>query len=167
MQVIYTFADTPAGNVLLTSDGTFLTGLHWKVFKRAPRAMSDWREDASFFRDTLRQLDEYFAGNRQTFDIPHQAQGTEFQKSVWRELATIPYGAISSYQKVADAISRPKAVRAVGTAIGSNPLSIFVPCHRVLTSNGQLGGYAGGLPSKALLLQREGIQMPSMAPYLS
>ena len=153
----YTFADTPAGTLLCTSDGAVITGLHWKVFKRAPSVGPTWIEDKSRFQEVLRQLDEYFAGERQTFDVAHEARGTEFQMSVWRELAKIPYGTKSSYQAVAQAVGRPAAVRAVGTAVGSNPISIIVPCHRVLTSVGRLGGYAGGLPSKMHLLDLEGI----------
>lgn len=153
----YTFIDTPAGNVLLVGDGKVLQGLHWKTFKRTPLVQSDWIEDKTVFKDVIEQLDEYFGGKRQVFDIPFASKGTDFQKSVWKELEKIPFGARSSYKSIADAIGKPNAVRAVGTAVGSNPLSIVVPCHRVLTSMGTLGGYAGGLPSKRVLLTCEGI----------
>ena len=154
----YTYKETPMGTALLTRDGSILTGLHWKVFKRVPQVGASWIEDPAAFADVFEQLEEYYAGKRQSFDLDFAARGTEFQMSVWRELEKIPYGQSSSYQAVAEAVGRPRAVRAVGTAIGSNPISIIVPCHRVLTSDGKLGGYAGGLPAKLALLQTEGIR---------
>lgn len=154
----YTYKETPMGTVLFTRDGPVLTGLHWKVFRRAPQVGTDWIEDEAAFADVFLQLEEYYAGKRHSFDLDVAARGTEFQMSVWRELEKIPYGQASSYQAIAAAVGRPKAVRAVGTAIGSNPISIIIPCHRVLTSDGKLGGYAGGLPAKLALLQTEGIR---------
>jgi methylated-DNA-[protein]-cysteine S-methyltransferase len=153
----YAHLETPAGPVLLVSDGTAVTGIHWKVFKRAPEVQPDWIQDKSIFSDVIAQLDEYFTGKRQTFDFTFKFEGTEFQKQVWNELVKIPFGSKTSYQKIASTIGRPKAVRAVGTAVGSNPISIVVPCHRVLTSNHMLGGYAGGLEGKMLLLTTERI----------
>ncbi len=153
----YTFTDTPAGTLLLTSDGNIITGLHWKVFKRTPKVAKDWIEDGMIFKEALNQLDEYFAGKRRVFTFAYTFRGTDFQKSVWRELEKIPYGTYSSYQAIANAIGKPQAVRAVGTAVGSNPLSIVVPCHRVLTSSKKLGGYTGGIASKIYLLTREQI----------
>lgn len=154
----YTYQDTPMGTVLLTQENGVLTGLYWKVFKRVPKPGEAWQEDASVFTEVLAQLEEYYKGERQTFDVAFRANGTPFQLSVWKELEKIPYGQSISYQTVATAVGKPKAVRAVGTAIGSNPLSIIVPCHRVLTSDGKLGGYAGGLAAKLALLQTEGIR---------
>lgn len=154
----YTFKDTPMGTVLFTRDDDILTGLHWKVFRRVPHVGHDWQEDESVFSDVFSQLEEYYAGKRHTFDLQFAAHGTPFQMSVWKELEKIPYGVSSTYQQIATAVGKPNAVRAVGTAIGSNPISIIIPCHRVLTSNGQLGGYAGGLPAKLSLLQTEGLR---------
>ncbi len=153
----YTCTDTPAGILLFISDGTVVNGIHWKVFKRTPGVAKDWEENRTIFKEVLDQFDEYFAGQRQTFTFAYSFQGTTFQKAVWKELEKIPYGAYSSYQAIANAIGKPKAVRAVGTAVGSNPLSIVIPCHRVLTSSIKLGGYAGGIKSKTYLLKREGI----------
>lgn len=153
----YTWLDTPAGTVLLIGDSTVLTGIHWKVFKRTPTVSTDWIEDTAVFEPVIRQLQEYFAGTRTTFDFAYRFEGTDFQRQVWQALAAIPYGKKTSYRAVAEAVGRPKAVRAVGTAVGSNPLSIVVPCHRVLTSVDTLGGYAGGLAGKRLLLQTEAI----------
>jgi len=154
----YTFKDTPMGTVLFTRDDETLTGLHWKVFKRAPKIGQDWQENEAVFSDVFSQLEEYYAGKRQTFDLKFAAMGTPFQMSVWKELEKIPYGVSSTYLQIATAVGNPNAVRAVGTAIGSNPISIIIPCHRVLTSGGQLGGYAGGLPAKLSLLQTEGLR---------
>lgn len=103
----------------------------------------------------IKELDEYFAGGRKSFDIPLEPSGTPFQKAVWAELLRIPYGATVSYSAIAKAIGRPSAVRAVAAAIGANPISIMVPCHRVIGSDGSLTGYAGGLPAKARLLELE------------
>jgi len=153
----YTWLDTPAGTLLLVGDGMAVTGVYWKVFRRTPAVSPDWTENVTVFEPVIQQLREYFAGNRMTFDFTYRFAGTEFQKQVWQKLAAIPYGKKTSYQSIAEAIGRPKAVRAVGTAVGSNPLSIVVPCHRVLTSVNTLGGYAGGLEGKRLLLQTEGI----------
>lgn len=143
--------------MLLTSDGEAITGMHWTVFPRAPKVSLGWIESKAFFSGVIAQLDEYFAGKRQKFDFAIKFEGTPFQQSVWNELQKIPYGAHTSYQAIAATIDRPKAVRAVGTAVGSNPLCIAVPCHRVLTSDQKLGGYAGGLDSKRTLLSTEKI----------
>lgn len=102
------------------------------------------------------QLSEYFLGLRQHFDVPLAPQGTHFQHSVWHQLSQIPFGECRSYADIAKAIDKPKAVRAVGAANGRNPLPIFVPCHRVIGSNGTLTGFAGGLDMKAWLLKLEG-----------
>ena len=101
------------------------------------------------------QLAEYFAGTRRAFDLPLAPRGTGFQQLVWRALSAIPYGATRSYGELARAIGRPAASRAVGAANGKNPLSIVVPCHRVIAASGELTGYAGGLPAKRWLLEHE------------
>lgn len=143
--------------LLLTHNGHSLTGVYWKVFVRSPEVLPEWREDKNKFTDVIRQFDEYFAGRRTSFDLIYAVSGTDFQKSVWREIAKISYGTHSTYKAIAEAIGKPKAVRAVGTAVGSNPISIAVPCHRVLATSGKLGGYAGGLESKRVLLKIEKI----------
>lgn len=104
----------------------------------------------------LRQLDEYFAGRRQVFDLPLRFRGTDFQRRVWQQLLTVPYGQTTSYQAIANALGKPKAVRAVGAANGQNPISIIAPCHRIIGSNGALIGYGGGLWRKEWLLKHEG-----------
>lgn len=106
-------------------------------------------------RKAVQQLEEYFSGQRKEFDLSYDVDGTEFQKKVWNQLRKIPYGQTKSYRDVAHSIGNEKAVRAVGTANGRNPLSIFVPCHRVIAADGTLGGYGGGLPLKTKLLELE------------
>lgn len=104
---------------------------------------------------TVKQLEEYFAGRRRNFELPLQMIGTEFQKKVWTALAKIPYGKTCSYRDLAKEIKHDKAVRAVGSANGRNPISIIVPCHRVIAADGTLGGYGGGLKNKTELLKLE------------
>lgn len=111
-------------------------------------------EDA-FEQEVIRQLDAYFAGKSQEFDLPFFATGTAFQLMVWEELLRIPYGQTISYREMAELIGKPKAARAVGNALGANPISILIPCHRVITSAGKLGGFGGGLPVKTYLLALE------------
>jgi methylated-DNA-[protein]-cysteine S-methyltransferase len=106
--------------------------------------------------ELARQLKAYFAGALRRFDLPLDLQGTEFQKRVWRQLETIPFGETRSYRQIADAIGTPNAVRAVGAANGANPIPIVVPCHRVIGTSGKLVGYGGGLPLKKRLLELEG-----------
>jgi methylated-DNA-[protein]-cysteine S-methyltransferase len=102
-----------------------------------------------------RQLIEYFSGDRKSFDVPLDLRGTDFQRACWRALSDIPYGATISYAEQAAAVGRPRAVRAVGAANGRNPVSIILPCHRVVSSSGAPTGFAGGLPAKAWLLEHE------------
>jgi methylated-DNA-[protein]-cysteine S-methyltransferase len=109
----------------------------------------------SFFRAVIDQLESYFAGERRHFDLPLDLRGTPFQKSVWRELTRIPYGETISYGQLATRIGNPAASRAVGAANGRNPISVIVPCHRVIGAGGKLTGYAGGLNCKNFLLQLE------------
>jgi len=115
----------------------------------APRALTD----------AARQLDEYFAGERTAFDLPLRVAGTPFQREVWAKLCEIPYGETISYAELAASVARPHAFRAVGSANGANPIAIAVPCHRVITSGGGLGGYAGGLDAKRTLLALEGVAL--------
>lgn len=113
--------------------------------------------DHPILRQTAEQLNEYFMGQRQIFTLPLEPVGTEFQKEIWRALQNIPFGQIISYQQLAHNVLRPSAYRAAGNANGKNPLPIIVPCHRVIASNGQLGGFSAGLDKKVWLLQHEGV----------
>ena len=135
--------------------------------KHAKKAFpGDWVDDASQFAETIRQLDAYFAGELMDFDIPLAPDGTDFQKRVWAVLATIPYGTTLTYGEVAKRIGQPKAARAVGAANGQNPISIIVPCHRVIGSSGKLVGFGGGVPTKSSLLEHERRFAPNAEPAL-
>lgn len=117
----------------------------------------NWINDAthSILKHAIQELDEYFSSNRWEFTVPLAPKGTAFQQEVWGVLQTIPYGETRSYSEVAQIIGQPSAVRAVGAANGRNPLSIFIPCHRVIGKNGKLTGYAGGMQMKQWLLAHE------------
>ncbi len=118
----------------------------------------DFTRDPARLEPLRRQLEEYFAGKRRTFDLPLNLRGTPFRRRVWAELLRIPYGQTLSYGELARRLGDPNLCRAVGAANGANPVSILVPCHRVLGAQGGLTGYAGGLPLKAALLRLEGVQ---------
>jgi len=159
----YTTIDSPIGRLLLTSNGEALTGLYMDVPARdaerhVERAVAGGREDPSAepLASAVRQLAEYFAGSRRAFDLPLALQGTPFQQRVWQALTEIPYGETWSYGQLAKRIGNPKASRAVGLANGSNPISILVPCHRVIGADGSLTGYGGGMERKQWLLEHEG-----------
>ena len=150
----HTSFESPLGPLLLLSDGESLTGLFMN--ERGVPAGSVEDGDAAPFPLVRAQLAEYFAGQRQAFDLPITLRGTTFQRVVWAFLRDIPYGTTISYGELARRIGSPKACRAVGLANGQNPISIVVPCHRVIGSNGKLTGYGGGLPNKKTLLALEG-----------
>jgi methylated-DNA-[protein]-cysteine S-methyltransferase len=148
--IYYRWLDSPLGALLLTSNGRLLTGLYLQGQKFFPEQTKDWHESEQVdpFVQTQEQIAEYFAHQRQSFDLPIEPQGTEFQKQVWQLLLQIPFGETISYGALAKKIGKPVASRAVGSANGRNPISIIVPCHRVIASNGKLTGYAGGLDRK-------------------
>ncbi len=154
----FTYYDSPIGILFLTTDGTALTGLYMEVSHQTQTTQGSV-EDATVapLPETVRQLREYFAGTRREFDLPLRLKGTEFQQRVWRELTEIPYGETWSYGQLAKRINKPGASRAVGLANGRNPVSILVPCHRVIGANGSLTGYGGGLQRKQWLLAHEGL----------
>jgi len=149
--------ESPVGEILLTGDGRSLTGLYLKGQKHFPTQTAEWTESDSAqpFADVKQQLSEYFSNQRQSFNLPLAAKGTEFQQTVWQLLPDIPYGETVSYGSLAHKLDKPSASRAVGAANGRNPISIIVPCHRVVASNGKLTGYAGGVDKKQWLLAHE------------
>lgn len=147
--------DSPLGVLTLHSDGAALTGLFMTSSKGKPEGDPTWRRDPAVFADVVAQLNSYFAGTLRTFDVPLAASGTPFQQRVWSALREIPYSETRSYRDIAERIGSPKAVRAVGLANGRNPISVIVPCHRVVGANGSLTGYGGGLSNKQLLLDLE------------
>jgi methylated-DNA-[protein]-cysteine S-methyltransferase len=147
---------TPLGPMLAAATERGLAGL-WFDAQRHHPGLIDAPIDAEqcWIALTATQLSDYFDGRREQFDIPLDAAGTAFQHAVWRALLTLPLAATSSYGAIAQAIGKPAAVRAVGAAVGRNPIGIIVPCHRVLGRDGSLTGYAGGLERKTALLQLE------------
>ena len=149
---------SPIGRLLLASDGHALTGL-WMLDadKHSARVEEGLTPSPETFTEVAAQLEEYFAGDRKEFTVPLAPSGTPFQLAVWTQLTRIPYGSTISYGDIARALGkRPVAARAVGLANGANPISIIVPCHRVIGSDGSLTGYGGGLDRKELLLRLEG-----------
>lgn len=159
--------DSPVGRLLLAGDGESLIQLCFQSGPRPHRPKDTWRADAAPFRVVLKQLAEYFAAGRRTFDLPLAPRGTEFQRRVWRALREIPYGETISYGELARRIGMPSASRAVGLANGANPLPILVPCHRVIGADGSLTGFGGGLPIKRQLLALEGSSAQSQPLQLS
>jgi|SRR5215469_424068 len=153
--ISYAYLDTPVGVLLLGANADGLREIRFPKHGRQALPESDWQEAPTAFREPIRQLRAYFAGELQEFAIPLAPEGTEFQHRVWTELAKIPYGETVSYGALAGRIGNPKASRAVGLANGSNPIPIIIPCHRVIGSNGKLTGYGGGLPLKEKLLALE------------
>jgi methylated-DNA-[protein]-cysteine S-methyltransferase len=156
---IFCYVDSPIGRLMLTSDGTALTGLYMGTPSKSPAMSKDWSQNATVdpLPAVVRQLKEYFAGTRRKFDLPLRMEGTTFQRRVWRELTDIPYGETWSYGQLAKRIDNPNASRAVGLANGRNPIAIIVPCHRVIGADGSLTGFGGGLPRKQWLLEHEGL----------
>ncbi len=154
---------SPIGPICLTAspaDGPGLTGLFTDAQKDGPARTELWSEDPTPFKGAIRELGEYFAGTRRTFDVPLRSTGgTPFQRDVWRALRSIPYGTTVSYGEIARRVGRPSAVRAVGAAISKNPWGIVVPCHRVVATSGELTGFAGGVARKRWLLEHEGIRV--------
>jgi methylated-DNA-[protein]-cysteine S-methyltransferase len=154
----YTILKTAAlGELLLVADGEHLTGIYFAHNEHAPAIPSEWRRDPEHpvLREAAMQIEDYLAGRRETFTLPLRLDGTAFQKAVWREIAGIPFGETISYAELAVRAGNPAAIRAAGTATGRNPISIVVPCHRIVGKNGGLGGYAGTLERKKHLLGLE------------
>lgn len=151
----YCYQSSPLGPLLLAGDNQGLHLLHMHA-AQPWELPGDWQPAVTQLDDVKRQLDEYFAGKREVFEVRLAPLGTAFQQEVWHALQRIPYGTTCSYGDLAEQIGRPRAVRAVGTANGANPIAIIVPCHRVIGSNGTLTGYAGGVERKQMLLELEG-----------
>jgi methylated-DNA-[protein]-cysteine S-methyltransferase len=151
----YRNIESPIGPLLLAGDDEGLRFLLFSNGHHTAQPKPEWQPDRGALKDIASQLTSYFAGKLRAFDIALAPQGTAFQQQVWRALCDIPYGETTSYGALAQRIGNPKAVRAVGLANGSNPISIIIPCHRVIGSNGSLTGYGGGLPIKQALLDLE------------
>lgn len=164
---IYTTVDSPVGELLLVGEEstTARGGVALRSVSFADTAGVDpgWRRDAAAFGEVERQLRDYFAGDRTVFELDQVPRGTAFQQRVWAAVEAIPYGATASYGSVAEQIGAPRdRIRAVGAAVGANPLLIVRPCHRVVGADGSLTGYAGGVPRKRELLTHEGALQPQL-----
>lgn len=160
--IMYIEHPSPLGVLLIAASDAGISGIYFdehRHFKGKDGWLPVQQQTAAarHLAAAAEQLDEYFAGRRTAFDVPLDLSGTDFQQTVWRQLGAIPFGASVSYAQHAKNLDKPKAMRAVGAAIGKNPVSIIVPCHRVIGSSGAVTGYAGGLERKKFLLALEGI----------
>ena len=147
--------ETPIGSLLLLGDERTLTGLYMQAHRHQPATPGGCEQNDRAFRHVRAQLQAYFAGKLQSFEIEVAGQGSPFQHTVWKALTKIPFGVTESYGQLASRIGNAKASRAVGLANGKNPISIIVPCHRVIGKSGSLTGYGGGLERKKWLLEHE------------
>jgi len=153
----YTRTDSPLGELLLVGEGDTLVSLSLPGQRTAPAVRPDWVRDDEAFTEVVRQLSAYFAGRLTRFELHLAPRGTRFQERVWRALDEIPYGTTTTYGELAARLEVPRAeIRAVGAAIGANPLLIVRPCHRVIGADGSMRGYAGGVERKVRLLTHEG-----------
>jgi methylated-DNA-[protein]-cysteine S-methyltransferase len=159
----YSLLETPIGTLLIAGDEKAIRRIDFPTNGKSGKPgtpQPDWTESARGpVGQAMKQLREYFAGKRADFDLPLAPEGTEFQRTVWRNLQDIPYGETISYGELAKRVGNPKASRAVGAANGQNPIPIVIPCHRVIGANGKLTGFGGGLPTKEALLALETKQM--------
>ena len=161
---------SPVGPLLMAVSAHGLALLEFDRGGFPPRnshfADANWNESAAKLRPYAREMEQYFAGRRRDFSFDLDLRGTEFQRRCWQALLDIPYGETRSYAQIARAVGQPRGFRAVGMANHDNPIAIVVPCHRVIASDGTLGGYGGGLPSKRWLLQLEGVKFePQMTLF--
>lgn len=158
----YKMMSSPVGVLKIVVQECALVAILWdkeRLNRVRLESMVEDNEDSLILK-IEKQLNDYFSQKRQEFQLPMETQGTPFQKEVWNLLNQIPYGATWTYKEVAEKIQRPLAVRAVGAAIGKNPISIVIPCHRVIATNGSLTGFAGGLDRKKILLDLESFRKP-------
>ena len=161
----YIHYESPVGRLLIALNNEGLKHINFPEGCRSRKADDNWQQvrykpggddlPSSEFDPVVTQLDEYFAGKRQTFDLDLAPEGTSFQRAVWQKLTTIKYANTCSYGDIAKSLNKPTASRAVGAANGANPLSIIIPCHRVIGASGNLTGFGGGLPTKQWLLAHE------------
>lgn len=157
MELAYKTIRSPVGELKLVASDTGLVAVLWEVEKPNRVRLGELVQKPSdpILLEAERQLGEYFAGKRRNFSVALDMRGTSFQRDVWAALLAIPFGETRSYRDLATKLGNPRATRAVGAANGRNPISIIVPCHRVISSNGKLTGFAGGLEAKARLLELE------------
>jgi methylated-DNA-[protein]-cysteine S-methyltransferase len=162
IKLFYKVIESPVGQLILIANESKLVGIKFDYKKEEELPVNFVKQDIhSILRNTEIQLDDYFRGKRQKFELPLSMSGTDFQKKVWGKLLDIPFGETISYQELAKRVGDKKKARAVGNANGKNPLPIIVPCHRVIAKDGSLGGFGGGLPIKRYLLELEGVVLNS------
>ncbi len=171
--ILYNWISSPLGELLLTSDGDALTGLYLQGQTTSPEEFETWDADdwdeapqLDVLVQTQVQLHEYFTHQRQEFNLPLKPQGTKFQQQVWQHLLHIPFGTTISYGTLAQRVGKTSLSRAVGAANGKNPISIIIPCHRVIAADGKLTGYAGGIDRKQWLLHHENAKITVRSPLL-
>ena len=157
----YDWVESPVGDLLVAADHDAVRMIAFREGRHPGEVAEGWAEGGTLVAEAKRQLDEYFDGRRQRFDLPLAPFGTPFQLRAWKALRDIPYGATRSYGEQARALGQPRAVRAVGAANGRNPIAIVVPCHRVIGGDGRLTGYGGGLDVKQYLLDLEHACQPA------
>ncbi|MEP2774796.1 MAG: methylated-DNA--[protein]-cysteine S-methyltransferase [Luteolibacter sp.] len=157
----FTQIPSPIGQLTLVASPRGLMAIYMEEHTKPAGDRSLWKEDPSRFTEVKKQLNSYFAGTLRKFDIPLDLIGTPFQKSAWKALLKIPYGETRSYAQQAALCDNPRAIRAIGTANGRNPVSIIVPCHRVIGKDGSLTGYGGGIERKRFLLELESKNQPT------
>lgn len=160
----YVTMDSPFGAVCLVGTEAGLTRVDFQRGDRPVRLDPTWQGNTGVLDSAKRQLQEYFQGQRRQFKLPLAPDGTPFQQRVWQEIQRIPFGTTLTYRELARRLGMPGAARAVGHANGRNPLAIVIPCHRLIGSDGQLRGYAGGIALKQRLLQHEGVQVTRHSP---
>jgi methylated-DNA-[protein]-cysteine S-methyltransferase len=154
----YEKVESPLGEILIATDGKYLTGTHFSTDRHFKQIPSEWEEDPRqpVLIKTKQQLNKYFDGSQQQFEIPLAFVGTKLQHEVWQKLQQVPFGKTISYKQLAQQTKNPKAIRAVASAVGKNPIAIIIPCHRIIAHDGSLGGYGSGLDHKKFLLRLEG-----------
>jgi len=153
--LFYALSDSPVGEIMLAGDSTHLYYLDFPLHGNLPNPDSSWARDQLRFESELQQLEEYFSGERETFDIPMKLLGSDYEISVWEALQNIAFGTVKTYGDVAKAIGQPEGAQAIGNANGKNPIPIIVPCHRVIAAKNNIGGFTGGVEKKQFLLQLE------------
>lgn len=155
--MLYDIVSSPVGAITIATDGAAITHLHIEGDRYFTQIPKDWKREPEHvqLRKAKKSLEEYFAGKRKRFDLEFALNGTPFQQSVWNALMNIPAGQTTTYKALAEKIGKPKAVRAVGSAVGRNPMCIFIPCHRVRASDGGFRGYVAGITCKQFLLNLE------------
>jgi methylated-DNA-[protein]-cysteine S-methyltransferase len=155
--MFYTIYSSPFGPLALAATDKGIAMADFDLSERPLVIGSDWKKQEQPFQKALLLLDQYFAGRQVVFDLDYDLSGTPFQQAVWNTLLRIRPGATRSYGEIATSLGKPSAARAAGTAIGRNPVTLLIPCHRVIGANGSLTGFAGGLPLKRKLLEFEGV----------